>query len=488
MSDKKTNIESIGFNIGSSYSQLPKVLYTVMDPINVSKASLIIFNEDLANQLGLDFSRISDDDRAAILCGKVRIPDTISLAQAYAGHQFGRFTYLGDGRALLLAEHLTPDNKLVDIQLKGSGPTPYSRGGDGLAALGPMLREYLVSEAMAALNILTTRSLAVVRTGQKVKRQVDLDGAVLTRIAQSHIRVGTFQYAIAEGGIETLKALADYTIQRHYPDIVEENKYLGLLNEVIKAQANLIAQWQLVGFIHGVMNTDNMAISGETIDYGPCAFMDEYNPKTVFSSIDYSGRYAYVNQPAIAAWNLARFAEALLPILAKDQLLAQSMAQNAVETFLPLFKTEWFNGMRKKLGLFHAEVEDEALIEELLSIMLKEKADYTKTFVNLTIDLSEFRGQPAYKDWIEKYEQRRNRQKESFEKSVALMKSVNPAIILRNHLVEQALAQATENQDLKEFNYLLSLIKNPFSYSDEQLQYDQPNSQTNQTFRTYCGT
>jgi len=315
-----------------------------------------------------------------------------------------------------------------------------------------------------------------------------LDGAVLTRIAQSHIRVGTFQYAIAEGGVETLKALADYTIQRHYPHIMDENRYLGLLNEVIKAQAKLIAQWQLVGFVHGVMNTDNMAISGETIDYGPCAFLDAYEPKTVFSSIDYSGRYAYINQPAIAAWNLVRFAETLLPLLNKDQFLAQSLAQNSVETFLPQYKVEFLKGMRMKLGLFNIERDDETLIEELLSIMQKEKADYNKTFVNLALDLDGFRKNPIYTVWLEKYELRRIKQKETLIESVELMKSVNPAIIPRNHLVEQALLQASDHQDLSLFEYYLDLIRQPFAYSVEQIQIDQPDIQSNKPFRTYCGT
>jgi serine/tyrosine/threonine adenylyltransferase len=488
MFKSKADMESIGFRIDSSYISLPEKLYTTIKPTKVSKASLVLFNDDLANQLGLNFSKITDQEKAEIFSGMISIPGSTSLAQAYAGHQFGRFTYLGDGRALLLAEHITPDQKRVDIQLKGSGPTPYSRGGDGLAALGPMLREYLISEAMAALNIPTTRSLAVVSTNQKVRRQADLEGAILTRIAQSHIRVGTFQYAIAEGGISTLKALADYTIKRHYPNITEDNTYVGLLHEVIKAQAKLIAQWQLVGFVHGVMNTDNMAISGETIDYGPCAFLDTYDPKTVFSSIDYSGRYAYVNQPAIAAWNLARFAETLLPILDIDQFRARSLAQNAVETFLPMFRVEWLNGMRSKLGLYNNEAEDESLIEELLSILQKEKADYNKTFVNLALNLELFNLNPAYNAWVEKYEIRRTRQKESIAESVELMKSVNPAIIPRNHLVEQALSQATEHQDFGPFDHLLSMIRHPFSYSEEQLELDHPDVISNQPYRTYCGT
>lgn len=488
MRNKKMNIESIGFQIENSYAQLPKELFTRMESANVPSPSQVIFNESLAESLGLDFSKISDSDKAEMFCGNIRLPNSTPIAQAYGGHQFGRFTFLGDGRALLLGEHITPEHKLVDIQLKGSGPTPYSRGGDGLAALGPMLREYLISEAMAALNIPTTRSLAVVLTNQKVQRQVELEGAVLTRIAKSHIRVGTFQYALAQGGVETLKALADYTIHRHFPYIEEENRYLGLLNEVIKAQAKLIAQWQLVGFIHGVMNTDNMAISGETIDYGPCAWLEKYEPKTVYSSIDYSGRYAYANQPAIAAWNLARFAETLLPILDKDQFLAQTMAQDTIETFLPLYKKEWLSGMRKKLGLFDEEIEDEGLINELLNIMHKQQLDYHLTFINLTLNINEYDSKNEFTEWLRKYRIRRLKQSESDDESIALMRSVNPAIVPRNHLVEEALNHAVEYNDLSKFSHLLELLKDPFQYSREQLQVNQPASASSVPYKTYCGT
>jgi uncharacterized protein YdiU (UPF0061 family) len=488
MANKKINMESIGFQIENSYSQLPNELFTVMEVKDVPNPSLVMFNESFAETLGLDFSKISDSDKAELFCGNIRLPNSTPIAQAYGGHQFGRFTFLGDGRALLLAEHIPPNGERVDIQLKGSGPTPYSRGGDGLAALGPMLREYLISEAMAALNIPTTRSLAVVLTNQKIQRQIELDGAVLTRIAKSHIRVGTFQYALAQGGVETLKALADYTIRRHFPYIEEENRYLGLLSEVIKAQADLIAQWQLVGFIHGVMNTDNMAISGETIDYGPCAFLDVYEPKTFFSSIDYSGRYAYVNQPAIAAWNLARFAETLLPILDKDQFLAQTMAQNAIESFLPRFKSEWLSGMRKKLGLFGEEIEDEGLIDELLRIMQRQQLDYHLTFIHLTTKVDALEKIPELAAWLMKYRTRRLRQSQSLDESIALMKSVNPAIVARNQLVEEALNHAVEYHDLSKFRYLLELLKNPFEYSIEQLQANQPASATSVPYKTYCGT
>jgi uncharacterized protein YdiU (UPF0061 family) len=315
-----------------------------------------------------------------------------------------------------------------------------------------------------------------------------LEGAVLTRIAQSHIRVGTFQFALAQGGVETLRALADYTIHRHYPSINDENPYVGLLNEVIGAQAKLIAQWQLVGFIHGVMNTDNMAISGETIDYGPCAFMDAYEPKTVFSSIDYSGRYAYVNQPAIAAWNLARFAETLLPLLSQDLHLAQKLAQDAVEMFLPMYKVEWLRGMRKKLGLFNEESEDEGLFDELLEIMRNHKMDYHSTFSTLSSNIDALDNQPEMAEWLMKYRLRRVRQEESVDDSEKLMKSVNPAIVARNHLVEEALNHAVEQHDLSKIYRLIELLKDPFLYNSQQLQANQPPTASLTPYRTYCGT
>jgi len=488
MVNKKNNMDSIGFQIENSYTQLPKEMYTVMEPTKVNNPELVVFNESLASLLGLDFSKIPKTEIAAIFSGNIRLPGSVSLAQAYGGHQFGRFNFLGDGRALLLGEHITPDHRRLDIQLKGSGPTPYSRGGDGLASLGPMLREYLISEAMASLGIPTTRSLAVVLTNQKVRRQTILEGAVLTRIAQSHIRVGTFQYAIAQGGVSTLKVLAEYSIQRHFPWIKGENRYIDFLNEVIKAQAKLIAKWQLVGFIHGVMNTDNMAISGETIDYGPCAFLDAYDPKTFFSSIDYSGRYAYVNQPAIAAWNLARFAETLLPLLNSDPFTAQKLAQDAVEKFLPLYNIEWLKGMRLKLGLFGEESEDEMLIDGLLDIMVKHKLDYHHTFIDLTLNVDQLEHRPEFSDWLTKYRLRRSVRKTTLDDSVLLMKSVNPAMIPRNHRVEEALSHAVEHNDLSKFNELLAMLQEPFKYSTQQLQSNQPAPASSFQYKTYCGT
>ena len=349
---KSKEIIEMGWNIDNSYARLPKIFFTRLEKNPVRSPKLIIVNYPLAKSLGLNANALESEDGRAILAGN-RMPEgSLPLAQAYAGHQFGHFAMLGDGRALLIGEQITPLGERFDIQLKGSGRTPYSRGGDGRAALGPMLREYIISEAMHSLGIPTTRSLAVVTTGEAVIRESDLLGAIMTRVADSHIRVGTFQYVSKWGTNQDLEALADYTLQRHFPGAGQgENRYLYLLQEVIKRQAVLIAKWQLVGFIHGVMNTDNMAISGETIDYGPCAFMDVYDPKTVFSSIDINGRYAYGNQPSIAAWNLARFAETLLPLLHVNQADAIKLAQGEISNFTEMYHSNWLAGMRAKLGL-----------------------------------------------------------------------------------------------------------------------------------------
>ena len=356
-------INKTGWHFDNSYARLPKSFYTSQNPTTVRSPKLIIFNNTLAKSLGLNIQALQSEEGTAVFAGN-QIPEGASpLAQAYAGHQFGHFTMLGDGRALLIGEQISPQDERFDIQLKGSGRTSYSRGGDGRAALGPMLREYIISEAMYALGIPTTRSLAVVTTGESVMRETELAGAVLTRVAASHLRVGTFEYAAKWGTVEELQSLADYTISRHYPEIKDdENRYLSLLQEVIKRQASLIAKWQLVGFIHGVMNTDNVTISGETIDYGPCAFMDAYDPATVFSSIDRQGRYAYGNQPNIGGWNLARFAETLLPLLHADEEQAVQMAQDAITEYIDLYQSNWLTGMRSKLGIFNEETEDKSLI------------------------------------------------------------------------------------------------------------------------------
>lgn len=484
----------IGWNFDNSYTRLPESMFKKLKPTPVPSPELIILNDVLASALGLNASALRSNDGVAILAGNEVPEGTMSLAQAYAGHQFGHFTMLGDGRAVLLGEQITPNGDRVDIQLKGAGRTPYSRGGDGRAALGPMLREYIISEAMYALGIPTTRSLAVVATGEPVIRETELPGAILTRVAASHLRVGTFQYVSAWGTTEDLRALADYTIQRHYPEAgtdTDTNRYLVLLREVIGRQAELIAKWQLVGFIHGVMNTDNMALSGETIDYGPCAFMDIYDPETVFSSIDQQGRYAYRNQPGIAAWNLARFAETLLPLLHDDQAQAIKLAEDEIAEFKEIFLRSWLTGMRAKLGIFNEELRDESLIEGLLELMHKYRADYTNTFRALTLEKPEetpLFGTPEFTEWHELWQARLSRQQESNEASLQLMRSSNPGIIPRNHRVEEALEAAVQQEDYIVMERLLGVLSNPYAYSSDQDHYAVPPEECSSPYRTFCGT
>lgn len=490
MKEEKETI-GIGFNFENTYVDLPEMFFTKKGPSHVKAPSLVKLNSSLAKELGLNIDALQSNEGVEILSGN-KIPEgSIPLAQAYAGHQFGHFTLLGDGRALLLGEHITPKGERVDIQLKGSGRTPYSRGGDGKAALGPMLREYIISEAMHTLNIPTTRSLAVTKTGEAVIRETYLKGAILTRVASSHIRVGTFQYAANWGTVEDIKKLADYTLKRHFKKIEnKENPYISLLKEVIKRQAELIAKWQLVGFIHGVMNTDNMTISGETIDYGPCAFMDTYDPETVFSSIDIYGRYAYKNQPNMAVWNLARFAETLLPLLSTDQDEAINLAEDALSEFSEIFKNNWISGMRAKLGIFNEETEDKELITNLLSIMQKYKADYTNTFRALTLgdlDDTEILNSEEFKEWYKMWQERLSRQDESKDLSKKLMKSNNPAVIPRNHRVEEAL-EAAEKGDYSVMDKLLDVLINPFEYSKDQEEYAKLPKPSSCKYKTYCGT
>lgn len=490
MTDKKTFLDP-GWNFDNSYARLPDSLFSKLDPNPVRSPKLIIVNDRLAESLGLNAQALQSQEGIAAIAGN-KVPEgALPLAQAYAGHQFGHFTMLGDGRALLLGEQITPEGVRVDIQLKGSGLTPYSRGGDGRAALGPMLREYIISEAMHALGIPTTRSLAVVTTGESVIRESELTGAILTRVAASHLRVGTFQYAAQWGTEQDLQALADYTWQRHFSDAdAGENRYLSLLREVIQRQAGLIAQWQLVGFIHGVMNTDNMALSGETIDYGPCAFMDTYDPATVFSSIDRQGRYAYGNQPYIAAWNLARFAETLLPLLHEDQEQAIKLAEDEIANFTKLYNRHWLAGMRAKLGIFNEETQDEDFIKDLLSMMQKYGADYTNTFLALTFDKlgdTALSGTPELAPWHEQWQARLGRQQESRDSSHELMLSSNPALIPRNHRVEEAL-EAAEQEDYSVMHRLLDVLSDPYKHSPEQAEYCTLPEPTNRPYRTFCGT
>jgi len=491
MTENSTLLKT-GWNFDNSYARLPEIFFSKQNPTPVQAPGLSILNVPLATSLGLNVQALQSDDGVAVFAGN-QIPEgAFPLAQAYAGHQFGHFTMLGDGRAVLLGEQITPTGERVDIQLKGSGRTPYSRRGDGRAALGPMLREYIISEAMYALGIPTTRSLAVVTTGETIIRETDLPGAILTRVAASHLRVGTFQYAARWGTIEDLRALADYTLHRHFPDVeTDENRYLTLLQEVIKRQASLIAKWQLVGFIHGVMNTDNMTISGETIDYGPCAFMDTYDPATVFSSIDVNGRYAYGNQPVIALWNLTRYAEALLPLLNDDEDKAVQLAEDALSQYNSLFYQNWIAGMKAKLGIVNTEEQDESLIKDLLTMMQKYGADYTNTFRALTLGKPEetvLFGTDEFAQWHANWHARQERQAESKDSVHELMRNSNPAVIPRNHRVEEALEAAVEEGDYSVMEDLLDVLSRPFAHSPEQAEYCSLPSPSGIPYRTFCGT
>lgn len=480
---------SIGWNFDNSYLRLAAPFYVRQQPTPVREPRLVALNHDLCQRLGLDAARLGADDGASLFSGNRLPAGAEPLAQAYAGHQFGNPTMLGDGRALLLGEQIAPDGARLDIQLKGSGPTPFSRSGDGRAALGPMLREYLVSEAMHALGIATTRSLAVVATGEPVYREQALPGAILTRVAASHIRVGTFQYAAALDDVAALQALADYTIQRHCRELAgADNPYLALLNAVIDRQAALIAQWMQVGFIHGVMNTDNMAISGETIDYGPCAFMDAYDAATVFSSIDRQGRYAYANQPPIAQWNLARFAETLLPLIDADMQRALELAEQAIHAFPQKYEDAWLGGMRRKLGLLQVEAEDAALARDLLACMQQHGMDYTNTLRELATAQTIVSGEPDVQAWLQRWQSRLQRQACGIEAAAAAMQSANPAVIPRNHLVEAALKAAAEENDLAPFEKLLAVLAAPYLQTLDNAAYRLPAPPSAAGYRTFCGT
>jgi len=492
VNDMGTIRTAIGWKWDNSYTRLPETLYRMQLPTPVSHPQLALVNNALAEQLGLSIEEL-EVDGADILSGNKIAEGSEPLAQAYAGHQFGHFTMLGDGRAILLGEHIDPSGRRVDIQLKGSGRTPYSRGGDGRAALGPMLREYIISEALHGLGIPTTRSLAVVETGEEVLRETRLPGAILTRVASSHLRVGTFQYAANWGGADVLEQLVDYAVQRHYPDIkTDDGKAIALLQAVIEQQAKLIAKWQLVGFIHGVMNTDNMTISGESIDFGPCAFMNSYDPETVFSSIDTGGRYAYGNQPQIAGWNLARLAEALLPVIHSDSTTSLEQAQEAVMEFGKLYERYWLEGMRAKLGLQHEEQGDEQLVIDLLVMMQETKADYTNTFRDLTLGHIEEMSVAKHNDWEawhSRWEERLHAQDADTKRAYELMRSSNPAIIPRNHIVEEVLEAAVKQGNYEQLEQFVEALQSPYAYTSEQQAYSEPPSeQVECGYQTYCGT
>jgi len=484
--------ERSGFKFDNSYAKLVSKLYQKQRPETVKNPRLLLLNHALARTLGLN-PEILEKEGAGYLSGNSVYASSEPIAQAYAGHQFGGFNILGDGRAILLGEHITPKNERFDIQLKGSGRTAYSRSGDGRAALAPMLREYIISEAMHALGIPTTRSLAVVTTGEVVYRDDAYPGAILTRVASSHIRIGTFQYASALQDQQILTNLADYTINRHFPEInTTANKYAQFLEKVIDLQASLISKWMLIGFIHGVMNTDNISISGETIDYGPCAFMNSYDPATVFSSIDQSGRYAYGNQAPIAHWNLYRLAESLLPLINVDEDQSIVVAKELLEAFPAKFMAYWLAGMRQKLGLFNQEAEDLKLAEDLLMYMQKNNADYTNTFRSLgkkSLQKMQIYHDAGFKNWLQTWEARRSRQQEALAQSITLMDKTNPAVIPRNHLVEEALSAAEDHQSLQPLEQLLSAIGSPYSSTEEHSKYAQaPEPQFDSHYKTFCGT
>ena len=482
---------TIGWRFDNTYSKLPDPFISNISPIPVKSPELLILNDNLGKQLGLNFSLIGKKELSNLFSGNSLPEGSKSIAQAYAGHQFGHFTMLGDGRAVLMGEHISKNNERFDIQFKGSGQTPFSRNGDGRAALGPMLREYIISEAMHSLNIPTTRSLAVVKTGEDVVRENILQGAILTRVASSHLRVGTFQYVAMRNNESELRTLVDYTINRHYPNIKKsKNKALDLLKVLIELQIDLVVNWMRVGFIHGVMNTDNMSISGETIDYGPCAFMDTYDPQTVFSSIDELGRYAYFNQPSITKWNLARFAECLIPLIDPKKDKAIEIATEAINSFDKSYETKWINMMRDKLGLFGKDQKDQVLIIDLLTWMHKNKADYTNTFCFLMDE--NFQHNKIYDDenfltWKERWKERLKLNNNTPEKYLNLMKSVNPLVIPRNHKVEEVLESANNN-DLSPLKKLIKVLEKPYEKTKENIDYQSPAPISDKKYKTFCGT
>jgi len=485
------------FNFDNSFARSLEGFFKPCQAEPATAPTLLQFNHALAKELGLDPVALDSEAGLAIFSGNATPEGSEPLAQAYAGHQFGGFSpQLGDGRALLLGEVIDTQQRRRDIQLKGSGRTPFSRGGDGLAAIGPVLREYLIGEAMHALGVPTTRALAAVATGKHVYREIALPGAILTRIAASHIRVGTFQYAGARGDILKVRELADYAIQRHYPDTSDaENPYLAFFAAVADAQAALVARWMNIGFIHGVMNTDNMTISGETIDYGPCAFMDKYAASTVFSSIDQYGRYAYANQPEILTWNLARLAETLIPHIDTKKERAIELLTETIECIQPLYESYWLSGMRSKIGLTTEDILDEELINDLLKIMEAGQADFTLVFRRLSKTLQGdsdavrnlFKEPDAFNAWVVRWQKRLEQEDIVAETRAQAMDRVNPIYIPRNHKVEESLAAAV-NQDMRPFTKLLEVVIQPFDEVAGNEAYTEPAPTTNRRYQTFCGT
>jgi len=491
MTNSNIEINKAGWSFDNTYAKLPNDLLVKQAPIPVKSPEIIILNKDLSKDLNLDFTNIKEENLSQLFSGNLLPTGSESIAQAYAGHQFGHFTMLGDGRAVLMGEHVSKNGERHDIQFKGSGKTPFSRSGDGRAALGPMLREYIISEAMHKLGVCTTRSLAVVKTGENVIRETHLPGAVLTRIAASHIRVGTFQYIAATQKEQNLKILFDYVINRHYPNIKNsKNQALDLLKTIMNVQINLVINWMRIGFIHGVMNTDNVSICGETIDYGPCAFMDTYSPGTVFSSIDQQGRYSFSNQPKIIKWNLARFAECIITLIDDDKDRAVEIATEVINTFENIYEKKWLNMMRDKLGLFDEDINDQILIMELLTWMHNNKVDYTNTFcflMNKNFSDNEIYNDESFLIWKKKWEDRLKLNNNSQEKYLNLMHSVNPMIIPRNHKVEEALTAANDG-DLEVMNKLLAVLKKPYENQNDIMDFQSPAPSSGKAYQTFCGT
>ena len=473
----------------NTYAQLPERFYQAQLPTPVAAPGLIRVNTKLAQQLGLDPDWLASEEGIRVLAGN-QIPEGATpIATVYAGHQFGSWNpQLGDGRAVLLGEIVDPAGTRFDMQLKGSGPTPYSRGGDGRAPLGPVLREYIVSEAMAALGIATTRSLAAVTTGEPVYRESELPGAVLTRIAASHIRIGTFEFFAVRKDEDALKALADHVIARHYPAAADSsNPYLALLEAVIKRVAGLVSDWQCVGFIHGVLNTDNMLLSAETIDYGPCAFMDTYDSAQVYSSIDRGSRYAYNKQPKIAHWNLIVLAQSLLPLLQEDPEQAVSLARGALEAFSLQFQQNHLAGMGRKIGLDQAIPGDEILMRDLMSLMEADALDFTLTFRQLSDPLQHTHLNEALEPWITRW-LARGHDNDSQQPNYALMKTTNPVCIPRNHLIEAAITAATDSNDFTAFDELVDVLAQPYDAQYIGTKFSLPPAAEDVVLYTFCGT
>lgn len=490
-------METCLFHFDNSYARLPDRFYASVYPEPVGGPKLIMFNEALAKELGVE-ADLSDPDRmAATFSGNVVPQGAMPLAMAYAGHQFGSFVpQLGDGRAILLGEVVDRGGIRRDIQLKGAGPTPFSRRGDGRAALGPVLREYIVSEAMAALGIPATRALAAVTTGEQVYRETVEQGAVFVRVAASHVRVGTFQFFAARGDTDGIRELADYVIDRHYPELkAAENPYAALLQAVAFRQAALIARWLGVGFVHGVMNTDNMTISGETIDFGPCAFLDEYHQMKVFSSIDHGGRYAYRNQPGIGQWNIARLAECLLPVIDQDQDRAVDASNEVLREFGERFQAEWIKVFRAKIGLSSEAGDDGELVQQLLSAMQDQEADLTLVFRGLAdaaegLDerfLSQFADPSKAAEWLGLWRERLAQEPQDDAGRADAMRAVNPAIIPRNHRIQEAISAANYG-DFSFFERLLSALEKPYEERPGFADYMTPPTPEERVTRTFCGT